>query len=52
MEAYPVAGELVGRVLRVAMQCAVGGAAFLARYRPCGRRRIIRVPPQIQPLGA
>ncbi len=52
MKPYPLVDDLVRPVLRVAMQRAVGSAAFLARYLPArGRRRIIPVPPQIQALG-
>jgi hypothetical protein len=52
MKPHPVAGVLLGLVLRVAMPRAVGSALFLARcLRPRGRRRIIPVPPQIHALG-
>jgi hypothetical protein len=64
MKPYPLAEEFLRPVLRVAMhradardprwttECAVGSAAFLARYLPQrGRRRILPVPSQIQALG-
>lgn len=63
MKPYPPVHDLLRAILRVAMpwadardpgwttQRAVGSAAFLARYLPPRRRRIIAVPPQIQAFG-
>jgi len=52
MKPYPVAEDLLGPILRVAMPLALGSALFLMRYLPPrGRWGIIPVPSQSQALG-
>ena len=52
MKPYPIAEEILGPVLRVAMPRTVGSGEFMIRYfPPRGSRRIIPVPPRIRALG-
>jgi hypothetical protein len=52
MKPYPVAEELLGPVLRVAMPSGVGSASILIGYLPArGRRRIIPAPLRIHGMG-
>jgi hypothetical protein len=52
MKPCPVVEEFLGAGLPVAMCRGAGSAPFLTRYLPpCGRRRFIPVPPQIQAFG-
>lgn len=43
MKPYPLADELLRLVLRVAMPHAVASTAFLTRYLPPRRRRVLPV---------